>query len=86
MHRLKIIAAVVAVSLTGCTALRPSDDYIRGDRGTFDAVAPIVRKLADDDPANDPDLTGVNGRAIILAVDLWETRLTDAEAKMAEGK
>ncbi len=65
--------------LAGCSALNVDAEYVKADRATYDLVAPIVRDLADTDPTNDPDLTGVNGRAVISALDSWQLRLEKAE-------
>ena len=63
----------------GCTALQVQNQYVGADRATFDVVAPVMRALADDDPENDPDLTGINGRSVLLMLDTWELRLEAAE-------
>lgn len=74
-------AMTFLLSLTSCQHFRVQQQYVDADRTTFNVVAPVVRALADEDPANDPDLTGVNGRAVLLMLDTWEIRLEAAEGK-----
>lgn len=74
-----VFVLVFLLSLTGCENFRVQQQYVTADRATFDVVAPVVRVLADDDPENDPDLSGVNGKAVLLMLDTWEIRLKSAE-------
>jgi len=81
------IAALTLPMLASCehfTTLRPDRAYVEADRATYELVSPIVRDLADGDPANDPDLSGVNGVALTQALDSWELRIEAAEAEVDE--
>jgi len=81
----RAVYAVAALPLlivaSGCSSLRVSDTYVQADRTTFDVVEPVVRALADEDPPNDPDLTGVNGEAVLTMLDSWKLRLEAAEGE-----
>jgi len=83
---MKYLAVLASVALlSSCDSLsqfRPAPAYVAADRATFNVVAPVVRDLADDDPSNDPDLTGVNGEALLQLIESWELRLTSAEGEM----
>jgi hypothetical protein len=87
MNRIHLaVLAAACVALTSCehvAQLRPDAAYVAGDRATFDAIAPTVRDLADGDPTNDPDLSGVNGSSLLLLIDSWEARLEAAEESLA---
>lgn len=72
---------LLALAVCGCKSLRVSDTYVQADRTTFEVVEPVVRALADEDPTNDPDLTGPNGTAVLLMLDSWRMRLEAAEEK-----
>lgn len=73
------MVTMMLVLASGCQHFRVQQQYVDADRATFNVVAPVVRALADEDPANDPDLSGVNGRAVLLMLDTWEIRLEAAE-------
>ncbi len=76
----RLCAAVfLALSLTSCADLRPDAAYVRADRARFDVIEPIVRALADEDPANDPDLRSSNGLALLALLDGWRVQLEAAE-------
>jgi hypothetical protein len=71
------------IALPSCAlfdnAIPPQKAYVEADRATFDAIAPVVTALCDTDPTNDPDLTGVNGQALLQTVQTWELRIEAAE-------
>ena len=75
------ITTLALLTLCGCTNLKVQDTYVQADRATYDALSPVIRKLADTDPLNDPDLTGVNGRGALMLLDSWESRLLKAEGE-----
>lgn len=62
-----------------CAHLRPDEAYVRADRARFELLEPMLRALADEDPSNDPDLTGVNGRALLAMLDSWGLQLSQGE-------
>lgn len=63
--------AVVAVAVAGCQSVTPGADYVKGDRQTFDAFAPVVAR---DVAAGHAD-TG-------FAYTAWQLRLDAAERAM----
>lgn len=82
MRFLPTLAALVTLPLLAVGCATPREDYVRADRATFDTVAPVIRALADEDPSNDPDLTGVNGEALLGTLRTWELRLKRAEEEL----
>lgn len=82
----------VVVALVSACALMPDTKnlkvpvlYVEADRATYEAIAPVITALADTDPSNDPDLTGVNGLALLQALQTWEQRLQEAETPVNGG-
>ena len=78
-----MLAMLVGLMLTSCPSMQTKMSvpavYVTADRATFEALAPIIQDLSDADPTNDPDLSGINGEALLLLIETWETRLTSAE-------
>lgn len=73
-----LILLVAALMLPSCcTAL--SEQYVDADRATYEAVAQVIEKLVDDDPENDPDLSGSNSRSLLLLLESWNLRIERAE-------
>jgi len=87
MKRFLIVTAMamlMVMACPGCSMFQPKDfkvteQWVRADRATFDLIAPTLILLADADVSNDPDLTGVNGLAMLQLIDAWEVRLQAAE-------
>lgn len=82
-HTLPIV--LLAGLVSSCESMggfRPHRSYVEADRATFDTLAPVVRDLADSDPTNDPDLSGVNGEAVLSLVESWQLRLEAAEEQL----
>lgn len=91
MKRIRPIWALVLVAcfLCSCPSLGvsgvgPRPAYVQADRDTFNALAPVIRLLADNDPSNDPDLTGINGVGLIQTINTWELRIEAAEGRNNE--
>lgn len=85
---LVFLSGLAIGSLIGCQALTPQNlsvpaAWVDADRATFNVVAPIILSLSDADPANDPDLTGVNGMALRQVIETWKMRLIEAELALA---
>ncbi len=82
----KVVAlALVACFLSACPTLHPGEAYVKADRDTFEAVNPVLRALITPTPDDDPDLSGVNGRALELVLDSWDKRIATAEKIIEEG-
>lgn len=81
-----LASVALAPACTAPEALLPSPAYVAADRATYDTAAPILRSLADDDPTNDPDLTGANGVAVLRMVDAWDIRISSAEDQLFGGE
>lgn len=87
-----IIAVVLLAVLSSCSAIQslraaqPQEQYVAADRATYNAIAPVVTLLADTDPANDPDLSGVNGVALLEVLRTWNDRIVAAETPAAGGQ
>lgn len=73
----------VLLAAPGCAALQglqsPAATYVSAERETYNSVAPIIQALADTDPSNDPDLSGVNGQAVLVLLESWNLRISAAE-------
>lgn len=80
-----VLSVALVATLCSCPANEAIQrQYVKADRATYDAISPVVRDLADDDAENDPDLSGVNGEALLMLVNSWDDRLTAAEASLDE--
>jgi hypothetical protein len=56
--------------------------WVKADRATYNLVGATLRLYADNNPDNDPDLTGINGPAVLQLLDSWLARLEAAELQM----
>lgn len=72
--------------LAGCpsVSVQPDEAYVKADRAHYEFIEPVLSALADEDPDNDPDLTGVNGQAVMLSLTTWLLRIEQAESTFAE--
>lgn len=50
--------------LAGCSSLKPDAAFVKASAEYHETMAIAIIPLTDDDPTNDPDLTGVNGLAL----------------------
>jgi hypothetical protein len=62
----------------------PAEEYVKADRATYEALAPQLVLLADEDPENDPSFTGVNGVALTTLLETWLLRIEAAEEGFAK--
>lgn len=78
---MKYLLPVLAVVFTSCGTLqyKVPEQYVAADRATYNVLAPVITALADTDPDNDPNLTGANGSAILLLLQGWDFRVSQAE-------
>jgi hypothetical protein len=68
-----LLAALISLSaLAGCASLDGA--YVKADRTTYNAVAPVLDQAALDHPEYQPDLGN--------ARKSWEIRLTEAEKSL----
>ena len=77
----KLAAGFAAlILLSSCKHLQaPQEAYVKADRARFEMLEPMVRALADEDPLNDPDLSGVNGRSVLAMLEAWDLQIRTAE-------
>lgn len=75
----------LALTLLLCASCRmPAEEYVKADRATYEALAPQLVLLADEDPENDPSFTGVNGVALTTLLETWLLRIEAAEEGFAK--
>ena len=79
MKRIIILPLLLAAS---CTL--PAEEYVAADRATYEALAPQLELLADEDPENDPSFTGINGVALDALLESWILRIETAEEGFAK--
>jgi hypothetical protein len=79
MKRIIILPLLLAAS---CTL--PAEEYVAADRATYEALAPQLELLADEDPENDPSFAGINGVALDALLESWMLRIETAEEGFAK--
>lgn len=65
-----ILAVLVLLAVSGCKA---SEQYVKADAATFDAISPEYLKYADADPALDADQKARRHRL----VESWAIRIRE---------
>ena len=83
-----LLSAVTVLFLCSCTQLdeiRPDRTFVEAEQSVHDTVAPVLRNFADGDDTNNPDLSGVNGTALVQLLDLWKERLARAAQNATDG-
>jgi hypothetical protein len=87
MRYLNLLVGAMLLLCVGCKNLEDLNVdaiYVQADKATYALVAPVLSKLADTDPTNDPDLTGVNGLAVLQALKTWALRIATAEVEVVQ--
>lgn len=69
--------------LASCSSLRPDAAFVKASRGYHQLVEIALVPLTDDDPSNDPDLSGVNGQALLEAHKAQDLAIRRAEEALA---
>lgn len=84
--RNKILILLLSVLLAGCCSIAPDAAFVKSSKSYHEMVGVALIPLTDSDPTNDPDLSGVNGRALIQAHHTQGLAIKAAEEALAEGE